>query len=771
MGKYIWIGHKESELYKVENIFDYSITSWGSGKEKNISYSNLYSSREIDNNRKKEFICNTLKNLLTKEKYHVMFYSSTLAYSLLKTNPEFESNFICLNDKILLNLLNNKINTRLWFSNYMPIINFTLFSGEDCDYQKLCNNFPDYKSFIIQEASSSGGLGTYILEQRNYVELKKQFRKNNLYLASIYAVPSFSLNVHILVTKEKTIVFPASIQLVQEYDNKLLYTGADFKGFTYINQEYKNKISTYSKIIGEKLSKVGYRGICGIDFIVYENEVYFVEINPRFQASTFLINMALAEASFPSMQELQLKAFNNEIFSDIDSLENISVPFSFYKYKKEKQDKDYQYMDKLKLLENSSETYNIQYNGYKDDDYKDEVYLFEVVWKRHISSYLEDNKLHIHPNIPMQYFMKDALPLVYSKDILIKLKISLLNQGIRVSSNACIEMEKMGGYNESVFNSIDILLFKNLRMNAPVNIFLNSLSPYELNVQKHSFYLYYYRTKICEVELESNKSFINLKTQNGIPYKQIAFISGDRLRIKPEAACYFKKNGSGCIFCHENKRDKLLSKDYGLEDIEEVIDYCIKNEQFRHILIGGGSANPCTDNNKILPVIKYIRSRTSKQIYLMCLPPNDINYINKYIDAGVDEIAFNIELFDRELAKKYMPGKGQIALEDYITKLQYATFFLGSNGNVRTMLMVGLEKIENTLSAIRLLAARGIQPMLSIFRPVPNCKLFYAIQPSNEDMYMLFYEAEKICKQYNLFLGPSCPSCQNNTLAITLKQD
>ena len=51
MGKYIWIGHRESELYKAENIFDYSITSWGSGKEKNISYSNLYSSREIDNNR------------------------------------------------------------------------------------------------------------------------------------------------------------------------------------------------------------------------------------------------------------------------------------------------------------------------------------------------------------------------------------------------------------------------------------------------------------------------------------------------------------------------------------------------------------------------------------------------------------------------------------------------------------------------------------------------------------------------------------------------
>lgn len=700
-----------------------------------------------------------------------MFYSSTLAYSLMKTNPEFESNFICLNDRILLSLLNNKINTRLWFSNYMPIISFILLSGEECDYKKLCNNFPRYKSFIIQEANSSGGIGTYILDSSNYEEIKKQFSKSKLYLASIYAVPSFSINVHLLVTTDTTIVFPASIQLMQEYYNRLLYAGADFYGYTYINKEYKNKIYNYAKIIGEKLSNVGYRGICGIDFIVSENEVYFVEINPRFQASTFLLNIALADANLPSMQELQLKTFHNEILPDINLLEKISVPFSFYKYKKERQDNNYQYIDKLKLLENSPETYHIQYNGYKNDDYKDDVYLFEVVWKHHISSCLDDNKLHIHPNIPMQYFMKDAFPLVYTKEILIKLKISLLNQGIRISSKAYIEMEKMGGYNESVFSSIDILLFKNLRLNAPVNIFLNSLSPYELNFKENSFYLYYYHTQICNVELESNKSFINLKTRNGIPYKQIAFISGDRLRIKPEAACYFKRNGSGCFFCHENKKDKLSSEDYGLADIEEVIDYCIENEQFRHILIGGGSADPCTDNNKIIPVIKYIRSKTSKQIYLMCLPPNDINYIDKYIAAGVSEIAFNIELYDRELAKKYMPGKGKITLEDYIIKLEHATFFLGSYGNVRTMLMAGLEKKENTLSAIRLLAAKGIQPMLSIFRPVTNCKLFYAIQPSNEDMYTLFYEAEKICKEFNLFLGPSCPSCQNNTLTITLEQD
>lgn len=226
----------------------------------------------------------------------------------------------------------------------------------------------------------------------------------------------------------------------------------------------------------------------------------------------------------------------------------------------------------------------------------------------------------------------------------------------------------------------------------------------------------------------------------------------------------------GCLFCPGNALSTTCSA-YTLADIIEVIDYCIANEQFRHILIGGGSADPSTDENRILPVIKYIRSQTDKPIYLMSLPPNDIRYVDKYIDAGVSEIAFNLELFDRNLALEYMPGKGKISLEEYISKLEHATFLISQKGNVRTMLMAGLERQENTLAAIQLLASKGIQPMISIFRPTPTCKLSYIIQPSNEEIYNLFSKAEEICDHYNLKLGPTCPSCQNNTLSITLKQE
>lgn len=770
MEGYIWIGHREAELFKTNDFFSNSITSWGSNTNGNISYCQKYKTRNIDNELRNQFISDKLEWLLKENRHKVMFYSSTLAYSLMKSHPEFEKNFICLNSKSVLNLLNDKTYMKLWFSNHLPVLNFVLLSGADCQYEQIKNFFPNYECFIIQETKSSGGLGTFIVDSQNYPYVVNNLKKDALYLVSFFADPSFSLNAHILITNNDVIVLPPSVQIIEKYRFNLIYSGADFVNYKYIPKEYQDKVYNYSKKIGNLLKKIGYKGICGIDYLVYNDEVYFVEINPRFQASTILLNIALNEEKLPCIQALQLSVFENVPLPSTEKLENVEVNYSLYKYKKEYQDISKQYLNKLSLLQMSQNTEYILYDGFIEDEYNEGTYLYQVIWKRHISSYGKDGKLHLHPNIPFSYFMDNSLPLTHTTESVIRLKIALLNQGVRILPDAYLQIVQSGGYNESVFNSIDLIFFNYLRINAPVNINLSSLSPFSIGWQNDKYILYFYQSIICEIDLEFTKSIDNLKTQNSVPYKSIAFISGDRLRIKPEQRCFFKINKKGCLFCPGNDIG-TTSSTYTLTDIKEVIDYCIANEKFRHILIGGGSADPSTDENRILPVIKYIRSKTDKPIYLMSLPPNDILYVDKYIAAGVNEIAFNLELFDRNLALEYMPGKGKISLEEYISKLERATFLISQKGNVRTMLMAGLEKQENTLAAIQLLASKGIQPMLSIFRPTPNCRLSYIVQPSNEEIYNLFSEAEKICNQYNLSLGPTCPSCQNNTLSITLKQE
>ena len=72
------------------------------------------------------------------------------------------------------------------------------------------------------------------------------------------------------------------------------------------------------------------------------------------------------------------------------------------------------------------------------------------------------------------------------------------------------------------------------------------------------------------------------------------------------------------------------------------------NSKFRHILIGGGSEQRSTEYIRIIEIIQYLRSKTDKPVYLMALPPENIEILSEYYNAGIDEIAFNIEIFDND---------------------------------------------------------------------------------------------------------------------------
>lgn len=52
----IWVGHRESEIFKTDKFFQYSITSWGSNDNGNISYSKKNKTRYIDNQLRNNFI-------------------------------------------------------------------------------------------------------------------------------------------------------------------------------------------------------------------------------------------------------------------------------------------------------------------------------------------------------------------------------------------------------------------------------------------------------------------------------------------------------------------------------------------------------------------------------------------------------------------------------------------------------------------------------------------------------------------------------------------
>lgn len=765
MGRLIWVGHRESELLGIDYMFSYSVTTWGSNKGKNISYCNPIN-RTFTQKERNTFLIKTLNDLILYPDDKVMFYSQQLSHKLVQLCPFLKNHVICLNSKETLDILNNKIHLRLWMNDKTNIPNYVTCHGSEFSYSYMKKLFPTNDKFVVQEAVSSGGNGTYLCTINNMPQISSKLSDDKMYLASPYIENSVSVNLHLLIGPTNIILFPGSVQIIENIEDKMVYRGADFIAYNHLSDTQKNNIKIEAQKIALHIKALGFEGICGIDFLVTHNEIYFMEINPRYQASSSILNLGLIQNHLPSLQELELQLYTNAFIQNDLTFETIQIDYSMYRYYEDKNLPIEYYNDRINIAKSSCIVERILYDGYMGSCNGKNDYLFSVVLKRHIVGITPYYSVFIHPNIYEDGFVQSIFQGKMHEESMIKIKIALLNQGIRIADSAKQFIKKSGGYNESTFSSIDLIIEGRLHINVPVALQMGTLSPFLLMESENKLLISYHGTLICKVDFESKKSISNKITSRGIPYKKIAFINGDRLRLKTENACYYKVTKQGCRFC-PNQNDPSLKNtpEILFEDIKEVFDYCLAHESFRHIMIGGGCSNPLSEVDKILPVVKYIRSICNKEIYIMSTPPKDIKQLKNYIELGVNEFAFNIELFDRSLATTIMPAKGKIPLKHYFDMLTYAAEFL-PRGAVRSMLLLGLEPPHKTIEGIEFLCKNGIQPMLSIFRPVDNCLLNYMVPPSNQDIYFTYVEALSICKKYGMQLGPSCNICKNNTLAL-----
>lgn len=130
-----------------------------------------------------------------------------------------------------------------------------------------------------------------------------------------------------VVGKYNIVALPISTQLISIIDDKFKYVGGDFVYAQSLTENTKQEVEKYANSIAEKLQKMGYRGILGIDFILCANSrIYFMEINPRFQSSTFVISRYLEKYKGTNVAELHYCALKNLV---IDNVKILAIDKSF----------------------------------------------------------------------------------------------------------------------------------------------------------------------------------------------------------------------------------------------------------------------------------------------------------------------------------------------------------------------------------------------------------------------------------------------------------
>lgn len=766
MSKLVWTGARASDIKYTGNFFDGSITLYGNGEVNNKSFC-LNKDYRINHNHitdeQTEFmVTNELKMIEADGAIQFMAYNPNLVYDYRK---EIRDHMVCLNDQELMRFLDSKIFFREFASKFVPVLCSELFYGYECNIEKLKSKFLNSSAWIIQADIASGGYQTFWVTENNAEQILTKLEQKNQYLVSPYYKENIPINIHAVIYRDEVLVTPGSVQIERLDRNRLLYRGADYIAYKDIDFHIRKQFVSDVEILCREIQKKGYRGLIGIDAMIIDGVARILEVNNRFQASTLLINKVLEEQSLPSLHELNYEAFNypQSCVAKKEQIQEIEINYSIYAFINEEI-----MVHSYNILKGySHEKTVVEYidDGYvMEQEAEEDAYLFKLIFNTNLVSIVDDKLVRLHPNIvsPSALWYSE----IKNQFDIKKLKISLLNQGVVLEEPVIEYLRQNGGMREGVYHSVDLVLDDKYIVNSPLSVKFAALSPFRIVKENDLLFLTYYGNKLCKTRIEFVDKIAKLKTKRGIPIERMCLLATDRLRIQNSDFCTFKEGNIPCRFCEARYRDIC----FDIEDIKEAVELYFKIEKkaFRHVLIGGLSNDIGKEKNNICEIIKCIREYSDMPIYLMCLPSVCEKDIEEYVELGVTEIGFNLEVFDRQRAAIYMPGKGKIPLERYHLALKKAVSLLGKGGAVRSAFIVGLEPMESLLSGVEYVCKLGVAPIFSVFRPIPFTDMENLNPPENEWLLEAYDKAENICKKYGLKMGPDCSACQNNTLAFDM---
>lgn len=340
-----------------------------------------------------------------------------------------------------------------------------------------------------------------------------------------------------------------------------------------------------------------------------------------------------------------------------------------------------------------------------------------------------------------------------------KLKAWLLEKGISVTKEAKAVLDKQS----DIWLMDDYITCSGITLKYEdeyATVGVDEKSPYKLITENGKLYITNGKDKVETIAITPPEYMRDEIIIDGRKICEYVNSYTDKTRIQLTSGC-----SNNCKFCN------AVEYKYGINPIEgmvKALDIALNQTHSRHMTISSGSVYK-KDLEKITEMYDYfIKKYSDYDIDIMMTPRGFTSYddstqyegyIKHLKEVGAYGLAINIELYNKDYLKKYCPEKYAIGQENYFKFLETAVKVFGKD-RVRSLIIVGIEPLEDTLKGVEALAKIGVNPTLSPLFPYGEVNF----PPKAEQFIKAKEEAKKICEKYNVKMGPICKPCSHNVL-------
>ncbi len=219
------------------------------------------------------------------------------------------------------------------------VLKTKIFQKQKIEYKELKNTYNG--DFVLCASNSNGGEGVFKISNFNQYEDALRSIDSPVIRTEKFVKKGIPLNqIAFIMSNGIVVKYKPSVQIIKSIhqDNKMEYAGCDFSCEHYLRDDLDTleNITKLTDSIGKILFKMGYRGTFGCDYLAMDNDIHFIELNPRYQASTLIPNLHLGNDDLLAPHILHILGFVDFSIEQFPALKEYACEKQFINFTNKK---------------------------------------------------------------------------------------------------------------------------------------------------------------------------------------------------------------------------------------------------------------------------------------------------------------------------------------------------------------------------------------------------------------------------------------------------